>query len=233
MNEWIYSVINSNQAGALVFAAVFLLGVISVFTCACNFAVIGAITGYTGAMGATSKTKAVVVSSVFFLVGAVVAMSAIGGIIGYASEFISVSLGNYWKIGAGVILILFGVYILDILPFKLPGVSLNFQNRKNGIAGAVIFGLVIGGLTVLSSICCNPILPVILAASLVKGSTLWGFFLLFFYALGYGSTIAAAMLGIGLGIGKLSKALSKVAVVIKYAGGITLIVLGFYFLITI
>jgi len=233
VNEWVQSLINTEQAGIIVLAAVFLLGVISVFTCACNFAVIGAVTGYTGAMGATGKTKTIVASSVFFLVGAVVAMSAIGSIIGYVSEFISASLGNYWKLGAGVLLILFGVYILDILPFKVPGISLNFQNKQSGMAGAMIFGFVIGGLTVLSNMCCNPIFPVIVAASLVKGSTLWGFFLLFFYALGYGATIAAAMLGMGLGIGKLSKALSKLAVIIKYAGGITLIILGFYFLITI
>jgi cytochrome c biogenesis protein CcdA len=57
--------------------------------------------------------------------------------------------------------------------------------------------------------------------------------LLFFYALGYGITIAAAMFGVGLGIGKVSKMLSKLTVIIKYAGGIILIVLGFYFLITI
>jgi cytochrome c biogenesis protein CcdA len=46
--------------------------------------------------------------------------------------------------------------------------------------------------------------------------------------LGYGATLAAGMLGIGLGVGKLSKWLNKSAVVIKYVGGITLIVLGFY-----
>jgi len=51
--------------------------------------------------------------------------------------------------------------------------------------------------------------------------------------LGFGSTLAAAMLGVGLGIGKLSKLLTKSAVVIKYAGGITLIILGFYFILTV
>jgi len=51
--------------------------------------------------------------------------------------------------------------------------------------------------------------------------------------LGYGIILAAAMLGVGLGLGKISKLLSKFAVVLKYAGGITLIILGFYFLITI
>jgi cytochrome c biogenesis protein CcdA len=233
MNEWVQTVVSSDQAGILVFAAVFLLGVVSVFTCACNFAVIGAITGYTGALGATGKTKSVVASIVFFLVGSVVAMSVIGCLIGFAGEFFGASLGNYWNIGAGVILILFGIYILDFLPFKVPGISLNFQGNKSGMAGAALFGLVIGGLTVLTNICCNPIFPIIIAASLVKGGMLWGFFLLLFYTLGYGGTLAVAMLGVGLGIGKLSKTLSKFATAIKYAGGITLIVLGFYFLITI
>ena len=122
MDEWINSVISSDQAGIIVLVAVFLLGVISVFTCvACNFAVLGVVGGYTGT----------------------------------------------------------------------------------------------------------------LSASFLKGSMLWGFALLFFYALGYGITLAAAMLGVGLGLGKISKILTKSAVVIKYAGGITLIILGFYFLITV
>jgi len=233
MHEWINSILNSDQAGIIVFLAVFLLGVVSVFSCACNFAAIGAVAGYTGTLGATGKTKTVVVSSVFFLLGTVVALSAIGCLIGYASEFINTSMGNYWKIAAGIISILFGVYILDILPFKVPGISVNLQNKKSGIAGAVLFGFIIGGVTSLGSLCCNPVFPLVMAASFVKGSTLWGFFMLFFYALGYGIMLAAAMLGVGLGLGKLSKLLSKFAVFIKYAGGITLIILGFYFLITI
>ena len=233
MQEWINSVLSTDHAGITVLIAVFLLGVISVFTCACNFAAIGAVAGYTGTLGATGKTKTVVISSLFFLLGTVVALSAIGCLIGYASEFINASLGNYWKIAAGIISILFGVYILDILPYKLPGISVNFQNKKGGIAGAVLFGFIIGGVTSFGSLCCNPIFPIVMAASFVKGSTLWGFSMLFSYALGYGIILAAAMLGVGLGLGKISKLLSKFAVVLKYVGGITLIILGFYFLITI
>jgi cytochrome c-type biogenesis protein len=209
------------------------LGGISVFTCACNFAVLGVVGGYTGTLSATGKTKTVVISTLFFLIGIVFSMSALGLIIGFAGELISASTGNYWKIGTGAILILFGTYTLDILPFKIPGISLNFQNKKTGIAGAVLFGLIVGSLTSLGTLCCNPIFPIVAAASLVKGSTFWGFFLLFTYALGFGATITAAMLGVGLGLGKLSTLLSKFAVVIKYAGGVTLIVLGFYFLLSI
>jgi len=233
MNEWINSVISSDHAGIIVFAAVFLLGVISIFTCACNFAVLGVVGGYTGTLSATGKTKKVVVSSLFFLLGTVIALSAVGCLIGFASEFVNATMGNYWKIAAGIIAILFGVYTLDILPFKIKGISTNFQSKKSGITGAIIFGFVMGGTASLGSLCCSPIFPLVLGASFLKGSTLWGFALLFFYALGYGVTLSAAMLGVGLGLGKISNILSKSAVVIKYVGGITLIVLGFYLLLTI
>ena len=233
MQEWINSVISSDQAGIVVLAAVFLLGVISIFTCACNFAVLGVVGGYTGTLSSTGKTKTVVVSSIFFLLGTVIALSAVGCLIGFASELVSQTMGNYWKIGAGIIAILFGIYTLDILPFKIAGITPKFQSKKSGIAGAIIFGFVMGGATSLGSLCCNPIFPVVMGASFLKGSTLWGLVMLFFYALGYGATIAAAMLGVGLGLGKISQLLSKFAVIIKYAGGIMLIAFGFYLLLTI
>ena len=233
MNEWINSIISADQAGIIVLVAVFLLGVISVFTCACNFAILGVVGGYTGTLSATGKTKTVVISSLFFLLGTVIALSAVGCLIGFASQLVSVSMGNYWKIAAGIIAILFGVYTLDILPFKIKSISPNFQSKKSGIIGAIIFGFVMGAATSLGSLCCNPIFPIVMGASFLKGSTLWGLAMLFFYALGYGSTLAAAMLGVGLGLGKISNLLSKFAVIIKYVGGITLIVLGFYLLLTI
>ena len=233
MNDWLHSVLSSDQAGAITLAAVFLLGIISVFTCTCIFAVIGAVAGYSSTLGATGKTKTVVASSVFFLLGNVIAMSAIGCLIGYASEFVGAAMGNYWKITAGIILILFGVYILDIVPFKIKSISPNFHNKRSGMAGAILFGFVTGSITPLAGLCCNPIFPIVAAVSFVKGSMLWGFFMLFFFALGHGITLAAAMLGVGLGVGKISNVLTKFTAVIKYAGGITLIVLGFYFLLTI
>ena len=233
MHEWINSVLSTDSTGIIVFAAVFLLGIISVFTCACNFAAIGAVTSYTGTLGATGKTKTIIVSSICFLLGIVLALSAIGCLIGYAGELVNVSMGNYWKIAAGIITIFFGVYTLDILPFKPSVISHNFQSKKNSVAGAVLFGFIIGGITSLGSLCCNPIFPIVMGASFLKGSTLWGFFMLFSYSLGYGVTLAAAMLGVGLGIGKISQILSKTAMFIKYVSGITLIGLGFYFLLTI
>jgi cytochrome c biogenesis protein CcdA len=71
-----------------------------------------------------------------------------------------------------------------------------------------------------------------MAASFVKGSTLWGTLMMLFYALGYGLILALAMAGVGFGLGKLSKSLTQFARVLKYAAGILLVVLGFYFLFT-
>ena len=67
----------------------------------------------------------------------------------------------------------------------------------------------------------------------MKESLVSGFFILFLYALGYGSVLASAMLGVGLGINRISVLLTKVAKVIKYVSGTILIVLGFYFLLSI
>jgi cytochrome c biogenesis protein CcdA len=233
MNEWIHHALSSDQAGISILFAVFLLGVVGVFSCGCNYAVIGTVVGYSGAVGSSGRTKTIVWSSIFFLIGSILAMSVIGCLIGYAGEFISTSLGNYWKIAAGLISILFGLYTIDIFPFKIPGLSINVQKKKNGILSAVLFGLAIGGISSLCGLCCSPFMPVILAASFVKGNMIWGVLMLFSYALGYGITLAAAMIGIGLGLGKISKSLSGFAKVLKYAGGITLILLGFYFLLTI
>jgi cytochrome c biogenesis protein CcdA len=206
---------------------------ISVVSCGCNFAVIGVVAGYTGAIGSTGRTKAVIWSGVFFLLGTMVSMAIIGTVIGFASEMINASFGNYWKIAAGLISILFGLYTIDLLPFKIPGFSFNPKSNKRGIIAAIIFGFAVGGLSTAGSLCCNPFFPIVMAATFVKGSMLWGLLMLVVFSFGFGLPLAAAMIGIGLGFGKISKTIAKVGTVIKYAGGIALIALGFYFLITI
>ncbi len=233
MIEWVSHILNSEQAGITVLIAVFLMGMISVVSCGCNFAIIGVVAGYTGAIGSTGRTKAVVWSGIFFLIGTVVSMAIVGAIIGFASQLINASFGNYWKIAAGLISILFGLYTLDLLPFKIPGINYNPKGNGSGIVSAMIFGFAVGGLSTACSLCCNPFFPIVMAATFVKGSVLWGVLMLIVFSVGYGLPLAAGMIGIGLGFGKISKTVAKVGTIIKYAGGIALLVLGFYFLITI
>jgi cytochrome c biogenesis protein CcdA len=160
-------------------------------------------------------------------------MATIGALFGYASQLISNSFGNYWKIAAGLIAIFFGLYSMNLMPFTLPGLSIKTNQTQKGVFSAILFGLAIGGLSTALNSCCNPIFSVILAASFVKGSAIWGLVMLSVFACGYGLPLAAAIVGFGLGLGKISKTLSIVSTVITYIGGITLLILGFYFLLTI
>ena len=233
METWIQQVLSSDQAGFTVLTAVLLLGVVSVFTCACNFSIIALVAGYSGTTSSAGKPKSVIWSGLFFLIGMIVSMSVIGAIIGFASELISNSFGNYWKIAAGLISIFFGLLSMDFLPFKMPGISIIPKTPKGGIISSIVFGLTIGGLTLACGSCCNPVFPIVLAVSFVKGSMIWGIMLMFTYAAGYGLTFSGILIAIGLGFGKASKSFNKFGTIMKYTGGIIMIVIGFYLLITI
>ena len=233
MNTWIQQVLSNEHATITVLIAVFLMGMISVVTCGCNFAILGVVAGYSGASASAEKSKTVWLRGIAFLLGGIISMAVIGALFGYAGELISDSFGNYWKIAAGLIAILFGLYSMNLLPFNFPGISIKTSQSRQGIFSAILFGLAIGGLSTALNSCCNPIFPVILAASFVKGGPLWGLMMLTAFALGYGLPLAGTIVGFSLGLGKISKTVSIVGTFVTYIGGITLIVLGFYLLITI
>jgi len=233
METWVTQVLSSEQAGITILIAVFLMGMISVVSCACNVATLGVVAGYTGTIGATGKTKAVVWSGIFFLSGTILSLTIIGGIIGYASELINDSFGNYWKVAAGLVSIFFGLYVMDLLPFKIPSMNIRAGDHDGNLFSAILFGFTVGGLSSACSLCCNPFFPIVLAASFVKGSFIWGLIMLFVFSLGYGIPLAAGMIGAGLGIGKISGMMARFGTIIKYIGGIAMILIGFYFLLTI
>src|SRR5512138_1536557 len=172
MESWITQAVSSEHLSVAALVAVFLMGMVSVVTCGCNFAVLGIVAGYTGASAAGSRPKFAVLRGVAFLVGGIISMALIGALFGYAGKWVSNSLGTYWKIAAGLLAILFGLYTMDFLPFRLPGFSIDPKYAQGNILSAALFGLAVGGLTTALNTCCNPVFPVILAASFLKGSVI-------------------------------------------------------------
>jgi cytochrome c-type biogenesis protein len=233
METWIHNVLNSGQGGISVLVALFFLGMIGVVTCGCNYAIFAVVAGYSGSQSSGAKTKTLVLTGIAFLLGAVLAMAAIGALFGYAGDLISNSFGNYWKIAAGLLCIFFGLYSMDFLPFSLPALKINKENQQPGVIPAILFGLIVGGLATAFNTCCNPLFPIILAASFVKGSAVWGLMMLSSFAFGYAFPLALGLVGVRLGVGKLSAAISAAGTAIKYAGGILLVLMGFYFLLTL
>ena len=232
MNTWIAQVLSNDHASISILIAVLLMGIISVFTCACNFAILGVVAGYSGASPSDSKTKTQVWKGFAFLLGTIISMSVIGALLGFAGKWIGDSLGQYWKIVAGLVAILFGLYSMELVPVKVPVISIKAMKPEQNFFSAIIFGLTVGGLSAACNSCCNPFFPVILATSFVKGSVFWGFMMLTTYALGFGIPLAAMIVGVGLGLGKISNTLSLFVSIVKYAAGIALVALGFYLLLT-
>lgn len=213
--------------------AVLVMGMISIFTCACNFAIIGMVAGYSGASESTGKSGLVMIKGLAFLAGTVIAMSLIGALLGYAGDRISSSLGFYWKAAAGLISVFVGLYSADLVPFRIPIIRFNTTNTGQQAISAILIGIAVGGLSVACNSCCNPFFPLILAASFVKGSVIWGFSMLFFFALGFGIPLAVMVMGIGTGLVKISHTMEKMVRVVKYGSGIVMILMGFYLLLTI
>ena len=85
----------TDQTGVVVFSSAFLLGILGVFTCACNYAAVGVIVGYSGTLEVSGGRKNIVVSSLFFLLGTIISILFVGCLVGFAGKLIGTSLGNY------------------------------------------------------------------------------------------------------------------------------------------
>lgn len=233
METWINQLLNNPHPSPVMLMAVLLMGILSIFTCACNFAIIGMVAGYSGTSGTGQKTGLVVFKGLAFLAGSVLAMSLIGAVLGYAGDRISSSLGVYWKAAAGLVALVVGLYSVDLVPFRVPTIKLNATNTGQQAIPAILIGIAVGGLSVACNSCCNPFFPVILAASFVKGSVAWGFLMLLFFSLGFGIPLAIMVTGIGAGLVKISGSMERVVTYVRYGSGIAMILMGFYLLLTI
>lgn len=233
MEAWIKDFLNSGNSGFIVMLAVFLLGSFAVVTCACNYALFAVVAGYSGSLSGEEKSKQAVPAGIAFLLGAVISMAIMGSLFGYAGHLMSAASGTWWRMVTGSICIVFGLWSMDMLPFKLPSVRVGQKQPKPGLVPAIIFGLTVGGISTAFNSCCNPVFPVVLAASFINGSIVWGLTLLTVFALGYALPLAIGFTGIRWGLGRLSGRAVKITRLIPFLGGVLLIIMGFYFLLTI
>lgn len=230
MTEWISSALNSGAGSFSMLIAVFLLGIISTFTSCCNYAIIGSVTGYSASYSINSSKKSQILFSLAFLLGSVISLAIIGAIMGYIGSSVVESVGAFWKIAVAILLIIFGLLSLGLVPIKIP--QLNIKSTRKGFIPGLILGIFTGGLSLVCNVCCNPILPIVLGASFVKASILWGTFILIAYAIGYSLPFAIAIAGIQMGFGKISNKMKNASKIITSIAGIIMILTGFYLIYT-
>ena len=233
MEEWIKQVFSAPEFGVLVLPAGFLLGLITAFgSIACCAPLMAAVIGYAGSREEQQQRDIFVIAG-FFMLGAVLSLTAAGWLVGAIGQAVGSTFGLYGKIFIAIIAIFFGFAALNLLPFRLPTFSPIKRKLPTGLLGASIFGLAIGGGSIAYCMaCCGPMmLPVVLGLSVLKGQGVWGASILATFAIGYSLPMVATILGIGLG--KFTGIANKIAKPIRIISGIVLIGAGFWLLLTL
>ena len=207
-----------------------ILGVLSAATSACcALPALGVMIGYSGAQESMSRRMAFK-KALFFTLGTIVSLMIIGGVAGFVGQVANVSLGRYWKVFAGVVLIFLGLATLKILPFKTSLGQFDSIKNRLGMSGVMLTGFVLGGVVAASSLCCNPVIFGVIGVAVLQKHILQAVLLLGMFAVGFSLPLGAILLGVSLGKARFLPK-SAEAIIRWVAGGIQLVV-GFYLLLT-
>lgn len=219
----------STQPIGLVFA--FLLGAVSaVASTCCTLPALGLVAGYSGTKTGTNS-KELVKSALLFMFGTIVSLMIIGAVAGFVGQVAQSSLGKYWKIFAGAIAVILGLATLKLLPFTISLGKFNLSKFESSKFGVVITGIILGGIVAVCSLPCNPGIFIVMGAAILQGAVLWAMLLLGSYAIGFSLPLGALILGISLGgLTLASKGMDKF---LRWFSGGVLIVIGFYFLLSL
>ena len=233
MEQWIQHVLSGHQIGLAFFPAVFLLGMLGAVTSCCALPVIGAVVGYAGSRDTRNDRRELLLVGLFFMLGTTAALAAIGALTGFVGQVASASMGRYWRFASGLLLVLFGLISLNLVRFRIPKIDLGRRALSHGIFGAMAYGLALGGASTACSVGCNPLLPMVVGASILNSTILMSAMSLTVFALGYSLPIVAGLIGISLGLGRLSTVAQRAMPVIRTGAGVLLVGMGFYLLATV
>jgi cytochrome c biogenesis protein CcdA len=232
VEHWIQQMLSSGTLSPAFLPAAFALGLLGALASCCTLPVLGAVAGYAATLGRQPDRRRLLLVGLCFMAGTVLSLAAIGAVTGLVGQAAGASLGRYWQLFAGLVIVLFGLTSLGILRFKTPKVDPGRWGLGSGPAGAIVFGLAVGGATTACSLCCNPLLPLAVGATVVGGAPLMGGLTLAVFALGYSVPLAAGLVGIGFGMARLAGAAQRMTAVVSAVIGILLIALGFFMLAT-
>jgi cytochrome c biogenesis protein CcdA len=231
MIEWLRQSLSTPVVTPALLAASLALGFIGALSCsACHFTVLGAIAGYSGTACVGAERKRILLNGLSFMLGVMAALSVLGATAGFIGQAAGASLGAYWRVLAGFILVAFGLANLGLLPVKLAPVSLAARLTPSGGAGAMVYGLAVGGGVSACSALCNPVLPIVLGVAAVPGKLLWGIAVLAMFGLGYSLPLTLGLVGIGFGFRRLAAFIREYTPAILTAAGVLLVGVGFLIL---
>lgn len=232
INEWGYALSETLQGqldagSSAAVAVVFAAGVLTSFT-PCVYPMIPVTVTFIGGAAAGKRSRAVSLSSVYVL-GMAVVYSSLGVVTAILGKTFGRFTYNPWVYGAvGALIVLFGVFMLDILTIPVPRIFGGMQAagaRRGGHLGALLIGVAAG---FVAAPCTAPVLGLLLVYVAQTRDVLWGGTLLFVFALGLG----LLLLLVGIFSGLLAN-LPRAGIWMKWVKsgfGIGMLVVGAWFL---
>jgi cytochrome c biogenesis protein CcdA len=230
VEEWIRHALSGEQLGLGALPAAFLFGVLGSVSSCCTLPVIGAVAGFAGGLGERRSRRQLVLIGLFFALGTILALTVIGAVAGFVGHVAGASLGKYWRFVAGLMMVAFGLVASGLLQLRVPRLHVEAGAKRGGFAGALAYGLALGGATTACSFGCNPILPMAMGAAVLNGATVLGAAILGAFAVGYSLPLAAGLVGIGVGVEALGRIAMRVGPAVRIGGAILMIAVGFYLL---
>jgi len=216
----IAKVISSNMWLAPILALV--AGILTSVT-PCSLSSVPLIIGYVGGVGERNTKKAFLYSAVFSLGTAVTFVTM--GVIATSAGMLMGTSSPVWYIILGVLMVLMSLQTFGIFNF-IPSINLVGKNKKKGIVGAFLAG-VLGG--IFSSPCSTPVLIALLAIVAGEGKMLWGILLMLLYSIGHSTLVMVAGTSISF-VQRINESnkYKTVAAVLKYVMGAAILLIGFY-----
>ncbi|MGQ9607382.1 MAG: hypothetical protein ACUVTW_14375 [Thermogutta sp.] len=163
------------------------------------------------------------------MLGTMVSLMILGGIAGSVGQLAQIGLGRFWKVFAGVVAVFLGLAALNLLPFHVSLGKLEGFGDRLGRSGAVLAGLVLGGIVAASSLPCNPGIFIVVGAAVLQGQVVWAAVMLAMFAIGFSLPLGAILLGVSL---QGQPRCEGADTAIRWAAGAVLVLAGFYFLVT-
>lgn len=216
----IAEVISSNMWLAPILALV--AGILTSVT-PCSLSSVPLIIGYVGGVGERNTKKAFLYSAVFSLGTAVTFVTM--GIIATSAGMLMGTSSPVWYIILGTLMILMSLQTFGLFNF-IPSINLVGKNKKKGIVGAFLAGI-LGG--IFSSPCSTPVLIALLAIVAGEGKMLWGILLMLLYSIGHSTLVMIAGTSVSF-VQKINESnkYKTVAAVLKYVMGAAILLIGFY-----
>ncbi len=224
----IFTYLTNILYGAPVYALIgsFIWGVLSILLSPCHLTSIPLIVGFIDEQGRISTKRAFFISFLFSL-GILITIALVGVITGLLGRMLG-DIGKTLTYIIGIIFIIIGLHLLDIIPLPFIGWSGSQNIKKRGAIAAFVIGLLFGvALGPCTFAYMAPMLGVVF--SVASKNFLYAFLLILAYAIGHCSIITIAGTSTEIVQQYLNwNAKSKGSIIIKKICGLLVILGGIY-----